>query len=74
GMMKADHRFFKAHGQYDFPQKQPGTILKMYLVGALLSSPAVQKKIGNKMTEGMLAPYRKILKKAISDAEKRRVL
>lgn len=63
GMMKADHRFFKAHGQYDFPQKQPGTILKMYLVGALLSSPAVQKKIGNKMTEGMLAPYRKVLKK-----------
>lgn len=64
GMMKADHRFFKAHGQYDFPQKQPGTILKMYLVGALLSSPAVQKKIGSKMTEGMLAPYRKILKKS----------
>lgn len=63
GMMKADHRFFKAHGQYDFPQKQPGTILKMYLVGALLSSPAVQKKMGSKMTEGMLAPYRKILKK-----------
>lgn len=63
GMMKADHRFFKAHGQYDFPQKQPGTILKMYLVGALLSSPTMLKKMGNKMTEGMLAPYRKILKK-----------
>lgn len=63
GMMKADHRFFKAHGQYDFPQKQPATILKMYLVGALLSSPAIQKKMGNKMTEGMLAPYRKVLEK-----------
>ncbi len=61
GMMKEDHRFFKAHGQYDFPQKQPGTILKMYLVGGLLSMPAVQKKMGNKMTEGMLAPYRKVL-------------
>ncbi|MCM1183148.1 MAG: NAD(P)H-dependent oxidoreductase [Roseburia sp.] len=64
GMMKADHRFFKAHGQYDFPQKHPGTILKMYLVGGLLSVPAVQKKMGNKMTEGMLAPYRKVLRDA----------
>ena len=61
GMMKADHQFFKKHGQYDFPQKQPGTILKMYLVGALLSSPVIMKKMGNKMTEGMLAPYRKVL-------------
>ena len=39
GMMKADHKFFKQHGQYDFPQKNRGTILKMYLVGALISSP-----------------------------------
>lgn len=64
GMMKADHQFYKKHGRYDFPQKQPDTILKMYLVGALLSSSAIQKKIGNKMTEGMLAPYRKVLEKA----------
>lgn len=63
GMMKADHQFFKEHGQYDFPQKHPGTILKMYLVGALISTPSIQKKIGNKMTEGMLAPYQKVLYK-----------
>lgn len=63
GMMRADHRFFKAHGQYDFPQKNPGTIFKMYLVGALMNTPALQKKAGAKMTEGMLAPYRKVLEK-----------
>ena len=61
GMMKADHRFYKEHGQYDFPQKKKGTIAKMYLVGALLSSPKVKSKIGNKMNEGMIAPYRKVL-------------
>lgn len=61
GMMKADHRFFKSHGQYDFPQKNKGTILKMYLVGALLSSPKIKSKMGNKMNEGMLAPYKKVL-------------
>ncbi|MBE6666237.1 MAG: iron-sulfur protein [Ruminococcaceae bacterium] len=63
GMMKADHQFYKAHGQYDFPQKQWGTMLKMYLVGALISSPKLKAKLGNKMNEGMLMPYEKILKK-----------
>ena len=61
GMMKADHRFYKAHGQYDFPQKQKGTILKMYAVGALLSSPKLRAKMGGKMNEGMIAPYKKVL-------------
>jgi len=61
GMMKADHRFYKAHGQYDFPQKQWPTMLKMYLVGALLASPKIKAKMGNAMNEGMLAPYKKVL-------------
>ena len=64
GMMKADHRFYKAHGQYDFPQKKKGTVVKMYLVGALLSQPAVMKKMGNQMNEGMLMPYRKVIERA----------
>jgi len=61
GMMKADHRFYKEHGLYDFPQKKKWTILKMYLVGALVSSPKLKAKIGNKMNEGMIAPYKKVL-------------
>ena len=64
GMMKADHKFYKAHGQYDFPQKQWKTMLKMYLVGALISSPKIQAKMGSAMTEGMLAPYKKVLDQA----------
>ena len=61
GMMKADHRFYKANGHYDFPQKKKGLILKMYLVGALLSSPKLKAKMGNQMNEGMIMPYRKLL-------------
>ena len=61
-MMKADHKFYKSHGQYDFPQKQWPTMLKMHLVGALISSEKIKKKLGNKMNEGMLMPYEKILK------------
>ena len=61
GMMKADYRFFKEHGQFDFPQNKKGTILAMYLVGAMLSSKKIKANMGNKMTEGMLAPYKKVL-------------
>ena len=67
GMMKADHKFYKAHGQYDFPQKNRGRMMAMYLVGALMSNPKLKGKMGNKMNEGMIMPY----KKAIESAKKR---
>jgi multimeric flavodoxin WrbA len=63
GMMKEDHRFYKEHGFYDFPQKRKGTILGMYLVGAMMTNKKLRRKLGNKMTEGMLMPYKKILEK-----------
>lgn len=70
GMMKADHKFYKKHGQYDFPQKKRGMMLSMYLVGALISSPKLKAKMGNKMTVGMLAPYKKVLAK-VNGGEKK---
>ena len=63
GMMKADPKFYKSHGQYDFPQKKRGTMITMKFLGALVSSPKVKAKMGNAMTEGMLMPYRKVLEK-----------
>ena len=63
GMMRADHKFYKAHGQYDFPQKKCGTMLKMYMVGALLSNPKIVAKMGNAMNDGMLMPYKKLFEK-----------
>ncbi len=61
GLMREDHRFFKAHGQYDFPQKQKGRMLAMYLVGFLMGNETLRKKAGGKMTDGMLMPYTKVL-------------
>ena len=62
GMMKADHKFFKSHGYYDFPHKKKGRTAAMYLVGALFSNEKLLSKMGNKMNEGMLAPYDKLFK------------
>ena len=64
GLMKADHKFYKAHGIYDFPQKQVGRIWQMRLVGALMAIPSIQKKAKGKMTEAMIAPYRKVIDQA----------
>ena len=35
----------------------------MKLVGAMLSNKKLVSKMGNKMTEGMLMPYKKVLDK-----------
>ncbi len=61
GMMRADHKFYKAHGQYDFPQKQWPKMIAMYAVGAMIANPKLKAKIGNQMNEGMVMPYKKVL-------------
>ena len=69
GLMRADHKFYKAHGQYDFPQKHKGRLVAMYLVGAMMSNPKIKSKMGNKMNEGMLMPYKGVMDKARKEAE-----
>ena len=65
GMMREDHRFYKSHGLYDtFPQKQRGTIFKMRLVGMLMNNPKLMAKAGDKMNDGMVGPYRKVVDNA----------
>ena len=63
GMMWEDHLYYKAHGLYDFPQRRWPRMLGMRILGALLRSQRVRSLIGDRMNEGMLAPYRKILDK-----------
>ena len=62
GMMKADYQFYKEKGFFkDMPHKQIKNIIMMHMVGALLSNKELVKKMGNKMNEAMIAPYKKII-------------
>ncbi len=71
GMMRADHKFYKSHGQYDFPQKQWPKMVAMYAVGALLGSEKLKKKMpANAMSDGMLMPYTKVLDAARAEKKK----
>ena len=63
GMMRADHKFYKKQGVYDFPKKWSGKAILMHLVGMLLGNEKILAKMGNKMNEGMIAPYEKMFKK-----------
>lgn len=64
GLMKADHDFYRKHGVYDFPQKKTGKMLVMCLLGAAVRNPKLKAGMGNKMNEGMVAPYEKVISAA----------
>ena len=64
GMMRADHKFYKEHGQYDFPQKKAGTMLAMYGAGYLFSNKKLKAKLGSRLNDGMIASYTRVLDKA----------
>ncbi len=57
GLMKEDHRFYKEHGLYDFPQKEVKRILLMQFVGLLLKSKGARKKAEHRIQDIMLKPY-----------------
>lgn len=62
GLMSADYNFYKAQGFFkDFPTKQKKTRLLMKLVGYLFHNPELKKKMGGKIDEGMIGPYKKVL-------------
>ena len=63
GLMREDHKFYKKHRFYDFPQKKWPVMLAMYLVGGMMNKPKLRKKLGNKLTDGMILPYKKVLEK-----------
>ena len=69
GIMKADHKFYKKHGVYDFPQKQRGKMLLMCFLGALIRNKKIKAKMGNMMNEGMVAPYKKVIEKLKKEAK-----
>ena len=58
----ADHRFYKQHGIYDFPQKDFRTRIKNGIMMSLTKIPKIRKEIyTKKMKEEMVKPLQKIL-------------
>ena len=64
GLMLDDHRFYRSHGLYDFPQKRWPRMLMLRFLGAVLRSRRLRRVVGGRMNEGMLAPYKKVVDEA----------
>jgi len=63
GLMQEDHRFYKRHGLYDFPQRQIGKMLTYALTGIALRSKRVRKQASARMREAMLKRYDRLIER-----------
>lgn len=60
----ADHRYYKNHGIYDFPQKDYSVRLRNLLMSILVKLPFVRKEIYEKqLMSKMVEPYERLLAK-----------
>lgn len=60
-VFQGDHRYYKKHGHYDFPQKKIGLRLTNAAMGMLIKIPAFRKKVQQEMKSFMLMPYKRIV-------------
>jgi hypothetical protein len=63
GIMREDHRFYREHGLYDFPQKRWPRMLGIWVLGAVMRSKRLRRVAGKKMNDGMLAPYQAVIER-----------
>ena len=64
----ADHKFYKQHGLYDFPQKDFKSRIKNTVMFLLAKIPSIRKEIYTKrIREELIKPLQKILEQDIYD-------
>ena len=62
---QADHRFYKSHGIYDFPQRDYKARMTATLLRLLTKIPKIRKEIYEKrMREEMIKPLQKVVQRA----------
>lgn len=59
-IFKADHRFYRSHGLYDFPQKQYAKRITTWLFSLFLDIPAVQRRAKPMMKEKIISGYSRV--------------
>ena len=63
-IFRADHKYYKRKGIYDFPQNKIGKMLMMNIMYLITVIPAVRKGMINKIRDFMIKPYEKFLNDA----------
>lgn len=60
-VFQADHRYFKSHGVYDFPQKDYKARIRNFFMMRLLSIGKIREKTRNDLVNIMVEPYQKLI-------------
>ena len=63
-IFKADDRFYRKHGLYDFPQNDLRKRIIVSMFSFFTSLPPVKKDIKKTMKHRMIAPFEKVLEKS----------
>jgi len=63
-IFQADHRYYKKHGLYDFPQYDYKTRLFNLIFPPLLKIPGIRKEFQKHIEQGMVRSYKKIIDEA----------
>jgi multimeric flavodoxin WrbA len=62
-LFQADHRHYRAHGIYDFPQDAWRARLQNALAGLAMRLPPVRRRVLGGMRKLMLTPYRRLVER-----------
>lgn len=57
----ADHRYYKKHGLYDFPQKQYKTRFRNLVMMTLMKIPAFRKEVYKRLKAEMIKPLKNVV-------------
>ncbi len=59
-----DHKFYKNHDLYDYPQKKYKTRIKNFFLKILFSTPGIRERAKAKMKEYMVMPLEEVIEEA----------
>ncbi len=62
-MRRADYRYYREHGLFDFPQKDWKTGLFNMFVTPLMAVPSFREEVQGTMKERMVEPLRKVVER-----------
>ena len=60
-VFQADHKFYKKHGMYDFPQKYFKTRIRNGIMMLLTKIPSFKKEFIKRLKKEMIKSHQKIL-------------
>lgn len=62
GVFPADHRYYKKHGWYDFPQREVGGRIAGFFMRNAMRIPAVRRAMQARMKDNLVMSFKKIVK------------